>query len=65
MEVNKGGNGMKQNNKFDKGEKVIISLTGEQVTINKFSYVPQMKKYSYTIIEKPTTFYFEEEIVKL
>jgi hypothetical protein len=56
---------MKQNNKFTKGEKVKISSTGEEVTINKFSYVANMKKYSYTVVEKPSTFFFEEEIGKI
>lgn len=56
---------MKQNNKFVQGEKVLISSTGETVTINKISYIQHMKKFSYTISEKPATFYFEEEITKL
>ncbi|WP_442593937.1 hypothetical protein [Neobacillus sp. D3-1R] len=56
---------MKQNNKFIKGEKVTLPITGETVTINKISYVQHMKKFTYTILEKPSTFYFEEEISKL
>jgi hypothetical protein len=51
---------MKLNNKFIVGEKVILSESGEKVTINKFNYIPNMKKYSYTIKENPSTFYFEE-----
>jgi hypothetical protein len=57
--------GMKQNNKFDVGEKVKLVISGETVTINKYSYVANMKKYSYTLKEKPRTFYFEEEFSKL
>jgi hypothetical protein len=53
---------MKNKNKFQDDEKVMIKATGEIVTINKFSYVANMKRYSYTIKEYPHTFYFEEEI---
>ncbi|WP_237662356.1 MULTISPECIES: hypothetical protein [Sutcliffiella] len=53
---------MKQKNKFQDNEKVILKSTGEEVTILKFNYVPNLKRYSYTIKENPKTFYFEEEI---
>ncbi|WP_169907734.1 hypothetical protein [Priestia abyssalis] len=53
---------MKHKNKFQDDEKVILKATGEMVTINKFTYVANMKRYSYTIKERPQTFYFEEEI---
>lgn len=53
---------MKYKNKFQDDEKVILKATGEIVTINKFTYVANMKRYSYTIKERPQTFYFEEEI---
>lgn len=56
---------MKQKNKFQNNEKVILKKTGETVTINKWSYVPNMKRYSYKIKEYPHTFFFEEEINKI
>ncbi|WP_170885593.1 hypothetical protein [Bacillus alkalicellulosilyticus] len=49
-------------NKFAVGEKVL--LNNETVTIKKYAYVPNMKRYSYTIEENPSTFYFEEELTK-
>ncbi|WP_407271829.1 hypothetical protein [Radiobacillus sp. PE A8.2] len=49
-------------NKFQKDQVVRIKSTGETVTINKMMYVDNMKRYSYTMKEKPNTFYFEEEI---
>lgn len=56
---------MKNKNKFAANEKVILKSSGETVTISKFSYVPNMKRYSYTIKENPQTFYFEEELERL
>ncbi|MFN7250301.1 MAG: hypothetical protein ACK4M9_05845 [Anaerobacillus sp.] len=56
---------MKSKNKFQENEKVTLKVTGETVTISKFSYVPNMKRYSYTIKENPQTFYFEEELAQL
>ncbi|MDT8861576.1 hypothetical protein N0O92_15265 [Alkalihalobacillus sp. MEB130] len=53
---------MKSKNKFQTNEKVILKSTGEIITINKFSYVPNMKRYSYTCLEHPSTFFFEEEM---
>jgi hypothetical protein len=53
---------LKQKNKFQDDEKVVIKHTGETVTITKSRYVANMKRYSYTIKENPNTFYFEEEI---
>ncbi|WP_202595371.1 hypothetical protein [Halalkalibacter okhensis] len=53
---------MKSKNKFQSNEKVILKATGETLTINKFSYVPNMKRYSYTCLEHPSTFFFEEEM---
>ncbi|WP_102348949.1 hypothetical protein [Bacillus sp. Marseille-P3661] len=52
---------MRSNNKFQPNDKVRIKANGEIVTISKFSYVPNMKRYSYTVKEHPQTFYFEEE----
>ncbi|MEC2072390.1 hypothetical protein [Alkalihalophilus marmarensis] len=52
-------------NKFDKNEKVLLKSLKETVTVNKFSYVPNMKRYSYTVKEYPHTFYFEEELEQL
>ncbi|MDL4841230.1 hypothetical protein [Aquibacillus rhizosphaerae] len=53
---------MRNNNKFEQKQKVTIKSTGETVTINKWTYVENMKRYSYTVEEYPNTFYFEEEI---
>ncbi|WML44440.1 hypothetical protein [Neobacillus sp. PS3-40] len=53
---------MNNKNKFQDGDKVIIKDTGETVTIKKSSYVRNMKRYSYTIKEHPSMFFFEEEI---
>ncbi|MFD0051315.1 hypothetical protein ACFVHQ_18685 [Actinomycetes bacterium NPDC127524] len=52
-------------NKYQTGEKVKLKTSGETVTINKWQYVANMKKYSYTIKENPTTFYFEDEFLTL
>ncbi|MFD1737497.1 hypothetical protein ACFSCX_13130 [Bacillus salitolerans] len=56
---------MKGKNKFKNEDKVRIKTTGETVTISKFSYVPMMKRYSYTVKEYPNTFYFQEEIEEI
>ncbi|MFE7062616.1 hypothetical protein ABN702_08605 [Bacillus haimaensis] len=56
---------LKLKNKFQDNEKVVLKSTGEQVTISKFNYVPNLKRYSYTLKEYPKTFYFEEEIKQL
>ncbi|WP_168733855.1 hypothetical protein [Metabacillus sediminilitoris] len=53
---------MKNKNKFKENEKVCLKATGETVTINKCSYVANMKRYSYTLKEHQNTFYFEEEM---
>ncbi|WP_202617836.1 hypothetical protein [Bacillus dakarensis] len=51
-------------NKFQSGERVTIRTTDEYVTINKWMYVKNMKQYSYTVKEHPSTFYFEDELMK-
>ncbi|WP_196121178.1 hypothetical protein [Anaerobacillus alkaliphilus] len=56
---------MRNKNKFQSNDKATLKSTGETVTINKFSYVPNMKRYSYTVKEHPQTFYFEEELQEL
>ncbi|MCT8138364.1 hypothetical protein H1D32_11745 [Anaerobacillus sp. CMMVII] len=56
---------MKGKNKFQANDKVTLKATGETVTISKFSYVSNMKRYSYTVKEHPQTFYFEEEFGQL
>jgi len=53
------------NNRFNTGQSVNIKETGEVVTILKWQYVKNMKRYSYTIKENPSTFYFEEELENL
>ncbi|MFS8631231.1 MAG: hypothetical protein LOD92_08775 [Bacillales bacterium] len=52
-------------NQFDPGEKVAIKETGEVVTISKYKYIKNMKRYSYTVKEHPKTFFFEEELEKI
>ncbi|MGD6819039.1 hypothetical protein [Metabacillus sp. 84] len=52
------------NSQFHTGEKAIIKKTRETVTIAKSQYVKHMKKYSYIVNEKPSTFFFEEELQK-
>ncbi|WP_010174149.1 hypothetical protein [Bacillus coahuilensis] len=53
---------MKTNNKFTQNETVRIKSTGEHVTIIKWMYVKNMKRFSYILKEYPNTFYFEEEM---
>ncbi|WP_198510344.1 hypothetical protein [Bacillus solitudinis] len=53
---------MKNKNKYQKNQRVRLKSTGEIVTIVHYSYVANMKRYSYTLSEYPQTFYFEEEI---
>ena len=50
--------------KYNSGETVTILETDELVTISKWAYVKNMKRYSYTVKEHPTTFFFEEELEK-
>lgn len=52
------------NNLYKEGEVVKVRKTGELVTISKTQYVKHMKKYSYKVIEYPSTFYFEGEFEK-
>lgn len=49
---------------YKEGEVVKVRKTGELVTISKTQYVKHMKKYSYKVIEYPSTFYFEGEFEK-
>ncbi|MCA0148914.1 MULTISPECIES: hypothetical protein [Rossellomorea] len=49
-------------NRFSNGSMVTIKETGETVTILKWQYVKNMKRYSYIVKEHPGTFYFEEEL---
>ena len=51
-------------NIFTNGEIVIIKVSNELVTIIKSHYVKNMKRYSYTVDKYPSTFYFEEELMK-
>ncbi len=50
-------------NKFSDGEQVL--LNDKVVTIKNWSYVANMKRYSYILEENVSTFYFEEELKKL
>lgn len=49
------------NNRFNSGQTVKLKDTGEEVTIIKWQYVKNMKRYSYIVKEHPGTFFFEEE----
>lgn len=53
---------MADKNKYHTGETVKLKVTDELVTINKWQYIKNMKKYSYTVKEHPSTFYFENEL---
>jgi hypothetical protein len=46
------------------GELLIIRVSNELVTILKSHYVKNMKRYSYTVDKYPSTFYFEEKLMK-
>ncbi|MFD0828719.1 hypothetical protein ACT8ZR_24100 [Neobacillus sp. M.A.Huq-85] len=50
------------NNRYNSGEVVYIKGTEEMVTILKWQYVKNMKRYSYVVKEHPSTFFFEEEL---
>lgn len=54
---------MKHKNRFRDGEVVLLLETGTPVTIDRWSYEPNMKRYTYSIVEEPSTFLFEEELV--
>jgi hypothetical protein len=62
MKQKRGGILRSNNNRFNTGQSVHIKETGEIVTILKWQYVKNMKRYSYTVKENPSTFYFEEEL---
>lgn len=51
-------------NLYQTGETVHIKDTGETVTILNLKYVKNMKRFSYTVKENRSTFYFEEELKK-
>ncbi|WP_445486851.1 hypothetical protein [Niallia sp. 03133] len=51
-------------NIFSTGETVSIKASNETVTILKYHYVKNMKRYSYTVNKYPNTFFFEEELMK-
>lgn len=46
--------------KFQDGEEVL--LDGKIVTVNEWGYISRLKRYTYTIVEYPATFYFEYEL---
>ncbi|MFP7736188.1 hypothetical protein ACLHDF_22835 [Priestia aryabhattai] len=49
---------------FSNGETLVIRVSNELVTILKSHYVKNMKRYSYTVNKYPSTFFFEEELMK-
>ncbi|WP_078427998.1 hypothetical protein [Alkalihalobacterium alkalinitrilicum] len=50
---------------FNTGDQVVIKASDKTVTISNCQYVKNMKRYSYTVKEYPTTFFFEEELSEL
>ncbi|WP_340398096.1 hypothetical protein NST50_15420 [Paenibacillus sp. FSL E2-0202] len=53
---------------FDDGEKVRLKETGENVTIHRWSISSgpgKIQRYTYSIIERPSTFLFHDEIEKI
>ncbi|MDN4523274.1 hypothetical protein [Fictibacillus fluitans] len=51
-------------NQFIAGESVKIKATDEMVTVLRCKFIKNMKRYSYVVKENPSTFYFEEELIK-
>lgn len=49
---------------FRIGEIVNIRGSNELVTVLKSHYVKNMKRYSYVVNKYPSTFFFEEELMK-
>ncbi|MES9760099.1 hypothetical protein ABWK29_26925 [Priestia megaterium] len=49
---------------FTNGKTVNIRVSNELVTILKSHYVKNIKRYSYTVNKYPSTFFFEEELMK-
>ena len=49
---------------FHNGEIVNIRGSNELVTVLKSHYVKNMKRYSYVVNKYPSTFFFEEELMK-
>ncbi|MBP1081139.1 hypothetical protein JOC74_001632 [Bacillus capparidis] len=49
---------------FRNGEIVNIRGSNELVTVLKSHYVKNMKRYSYVVNKYPSTFFFEEELMK-
>ncbi|WP_339245867.1 hypothetical protein NST58_01675 [Paenibacillus sp. FSL R10-2796] len=53
---------------FDDGEKVRLKETGVNVTIHRWSISSgpgKIQRYTYSIIERPSTFLFHDEIEKI
>ena len=61
LDEKRGVNLRNSNNRFNSGQTVKLKDTGEEVTIVKWQYVKNMKRYSYIVKEHPGTFFFEEE----
>ncbi|MDF2789652.1 MAG: hypothetical protein K0S80_2750 [Neobacillus sp.] len=61
LDEKRGVNLRNSNNRFNSGQTVKLKDTGEEVTILKWQYVKNMKRYSYIVKEHPGTFFFEEE----
>lgn len=62
VDEKRGVNLRNSNNRFNSGQTAKLKDTGEEVTILKWQYVKNMKRYSYIVKEHPGTFYFEEEL---
>lgn len=53
---------MEYKNKFQDNQAVKHKSTGEILTVDQWGYVPSKKRYTYTVKENVSTFYFEEEL---
>lgn len=56
---------MEYQNKYEDNETVKIRVTGEIVTVEEWGYVRRQNRYTYVIKERPSTFYFEEELAAI
>lgn len=49
-------------NKFQDGQTVRLKSTNEILTVAEWGYVPRMREFTYTVLERPSTFFFENEL---
>jgi hypothetical protein len=59
---------LEESEHFEDREKVTLKETGETVTVNKWSITRlpgNIRRYTYTIIEHPGTFFYHRELEKI